>query len=292
MLNKIIRKIKALLWFFFKNIITKSKTYVNGTYIYLNPNDDKISRKCYIRNEWEKLENSKMNESCKHGTIAIDIGANIGIYTSMFSQCVGESGFVFAFEPNDENFLYLQKNTTLLKNVTIEKCAIGHYDGFIDLIVSENHKGDHRTHFDDTSIENTVKVKINKLTTLLNQKSIDYANISVVKIDTQGAEPFILYGIGNELLNFVNTTFFIEFAPWLINGNIDILKYLVFLDQNYTIYNLNYVTNEFFTINNITELHSLYNSYTNNTQGFDHSTLVIRLKKEITEITNLDFIKV
>lgn len=291
MFNKFIRKLKSLSWFFFKNTITKSKILVNGTYIYLNPNDNKISKKCYVRNEWEKLENSKMNESCKKGSVVIDIGANIGIYTSMFSHCVGEDGFVFAFEPNEENFLYLQKNANSLPNVAIQKCAIGHYDGFIELIVSENHKGDHRTNFNETSLENTVKVEIHKLTTILNQHSIDYTNISVIKIDTQGAEPFILHGIGNELIKFKNTTFFIEFAPWLINDTIDIVKYLTFLDQNYTIYNLNYVTNEFFPINNLMELRSLHSSYTNNTQGFDHSTLVIRLKKEITEISKLDFIK-
>jgi FkbM family methyltransferase len=40
---------------------------------------------------------------CKEGMTVIDVGANVGYYTLLASQLVGESGRVFSFEPNSEN---------------------------------------------------------------------------------------------------------------------------------------------------------------------------------------------
>jgi hypothetical protein len=37
----------------------------------------------------------------------LDIGANIGFYTKVFSELVGSSGSVHAFEPDITNFKYL-----------------------------------------------------------------------------------------------------------------------------------------------------------------------------------------
>ena len=46
----------------------------------------------------------------KNGDVVLDIGANIGYYTLIFAKLVGNSGKVFAFEPEPENFKILQKN--------------------------------------------------------------------------------------------------------------------------------------------------------------------------------------
>ena len=43
------------------------------------------------------------------GDIAIDVGANYGLYTYNLSKAVGDNGFVYAFEPVPYTFRTLQR---------------------------------------------------------------------------------------------------------------------------------------------------------------------------------------
>ena len=45
----------------------------------------------------------------KPGDIAIDVGANYGLYTYKLSNAVGDNRFVYAFEPIPYTFRTLQK---------------------------------------------------------------------------------------------------------------------------------------------------------------------------------------
>ena len=51
----------------------------------------------------------------------LDLGANIGFYTVLFSKLAGKNGKVFAFEPDAKNYKYLEGNTKTLHNVIVEK---------------------------------------------------------------------------------------------------------------------------------------------------------------------------
>ena len=48
------------------------------------------------------------------GDYIIDIGANIGVYTKIFSEMVGRGGKVFSFEPIPQTFYLTQHNLLLL----------------------------------------------------------------------------------------------------------------------------------------------------------------------------------
>ncbi len=60
------------------------------------------------------------------GDWVLDIGANIGHYTSLFSDAVGPTGRVFAFEPIPETFALLAANCRLFahRNVTLLNVAL------------------------------------------------------------------------------------------------------------------------------------------------------------------------
>jgi hypothetical protein len=53
----------------------------------------------------------------KEGQLCIDVGANCGYYTILFSKIVKEKGLVISFEP-DKNNLYF-----LIRNVKYNRCS-------------------------------------------------------------------------------------------------------------------------------------------------------------------------
>ena len=80
----------------------------------------------------------------KPGMRVLDLGANIGFYTVLFSKLVGENGKVFAFEPDAKNYKYLEENTKTLYNVTIEKKAVSDKTGKINFYISKDLNVDHQ----------------------------------------------------------------------------------------------------------------------------------------------------
>ena len=52
------------------------------------------------------------------GDWVLDVGANVGHYTRLFSNLVGKSGRVLAIEPNPDTFAFLANNVADLPNVT------------------------------------------------------------------------------------------------------------------------------------------------------------------------------
>lgn len=70
-----------------------------------------------------KLFLKMLRENIKEGNLVIDVGANIGYWTNYLARFVGESGRVYAFEPEPKNFEILKENRKLndFKNVVIEQ---------------------------------------------------------------------------------------------------------------------------------------------------------------------------
>jgi len=86
-----------------------------GFGIYLDPNDQIISRYIAIKKIWEPDETNFFNKSIDKGMTIIDIGANIGYFTLLFSKLVGDSGKVITFEPNPHSFKILKKMYSQIK---------------------------------------------------------------------------------------------------------------------------------------------------------------------------------
>jgi 16S rRNA C967 or C1407 C5-methylase (RsmB/RsmF family) len=65
------------------------------------------------------------------GMRVLDIGANIGVYTTQFARAVGESGHVYAFEPAPQTAERLRDNIDLnrLRNVTLVTKALADREG-------------------------------------------------------------------------------------------------------------------------------------------------------------------
>ena len=95
---------------------------------------------------YERFEREVISHYCKEGMNVLYLGANIGAYTLLLSERVGDTGRVIAFEPHPTNFTALQRNITMnqLNNITALNYAIGAKNGLCSLYVSSSHQGDHR----------------------------------------------------------------------------------------------------------------------------------------------------
>src|SRR5580658_3980804 len=74
-----------------------------------------------------------LKEYIKPGMTVVDVGANIGFYSVLFSNMVGQTGQVHCFEPEEKNFKHLVANTAKLKNVTANNAAVSDKSGKIKL---------------------------------------------------------------------------------------------------------------------------------------------------------------
>jgi len=132
-----------------------------------------------------------LRQFIKPSTAVLDIGANIGYFTAHMSTLVGVAGVVHAFEPEPRNFALLERNrlTNKLDNVTIHHMALGNRTGIARLYISKFNGGLHRLYESFCCSDTAVEVPIRRLDSIFKP-----GQLSVIKIDVEGFEPFVLEG--------------------------------------------------------------------------------------------------
>lgn len=133
----------------------------------------------------------------KPGDIVFDLGAYCGVSSYYFSQMVGPSGKVYAFEPDPLNFSLLQRNIArhCLGNVAAVPVAISASAGFADFL-SEGALGSTLSgHSSRVSSGEITSVK----TITFEEACATYGIPAFAKIDIEGAEVDVLAG-ATELL--------------------------------------------------------------------------------------------
>ena len=136
----------------------------------------------------------------RQGDIVWDIGANVGHYTRLFAERVGDSGQVIAFEPSHVNFLRLQQSCAALASVKLFQMGLGREDGRLSFQQGADELGatsrvleSHVPLADDQ----TVQVDIRRGQGLIEAGYIPAPN--VLKIDVEGFELEVLEGMGESL---------------------------------------------------------------------------------------------
>lgn len=215
-------------------------TYHNQFLIYLDIHSW-IERSIICKGYYEKEMVNLLQRFLKPGSIAIDVGANIGCHTLPMSSFVGENGHVFAFEPNPRVFARLKANIALnrLDNVEAFSIALSDKSGsqvFFIPASSEHNQGLASLHCDVLNVEK--EEVTTPLTTLDNfAHEHNLKRVDLVKIDTEGHEYQVLLGAYRVLKHF-NPILLFEFDEkhWRIAGytSAEIDRYLT--DMGYSLY--------------------------------------------------------
>lgn len=157
------------------------------------------------------------------GSLAIDVGANVGFQTMLMAEAVGGRGRVVAFEPEALNLRLLERvvRRKRFTNVTIVEAALGAQQGTTPLYLNPDHPGDHRT-WRARGLAGTQVVPV-LLTTLDHylEQSGENLPVSLVKIDVQGAELQVLQGMRKTLSAHDRCQIILEFDPDLLRESGD-----------------------------------------------------------------------
>ena len=143
------------------------------------------------------------------GSIVVDAGANIGVYSEFLSKCVGNEGMVHSFEPSPDNFTRLQAAVADLPNVRANQLAVGDTTGEQLLYVSGVLNVDHRTYPVERESRSTISVCSTRLDDYfkLNQR------VDFIKLDIQGYELHALQGAKRILNDNPKIRLLLEFWP-------------------------------------------------------------------------------
>ena len=179
--------------------------------------DQMISETLRREKIWEPYETSLMLDYPDAGDVFVDVGANIGYYTLLAAQRVGPKGKVFAYEPNPENFALLKDNIELnqLHNVHSFPWALYDDDKEGALYLSASNYGDHRIY--DTGKAHTADRARQPIALVHGGQHLGKLtqHIDFLKIDTQGAEYYVMHGLHDLILqNRAHIHVVLEFCPW------------------------------------------------------------------------------
>ena len=160
--------------------------------------------------EWKYIETGYFEEAecvtrlqkiVKPGDTIIDVGANVGRYTLLFSEMVGSNGKVIGFEPDPMNFQVLRENMELNKitNAKLEEEYVT--DGKGTVILSNELLGS----------SGSSMLSCNAATQdLIHQVKVDSTSLDEycqennilpdgIKVDVEGSEWLVLKGAGQTI---------------------------------------------------------------------------------------------
>ena len=160
----------------------------------------------------------RMKDTIREGMSVVDVGANVGTYTLLALRAIGSRGKVYGYEPTPRIFGILHGNVQsngFLESGRVDLRQKAVSDGarasstFFVRRDSPTHNSLYRWHG-----EQAVGMEQIEVETISLDRDIGVdGRIDVVKIDAEGAEPFILRGMRGIIERNPDIVIFMEFAP-------------------------------------------------------------------------------
>jgi len=163
--------------------------------------------------DYRGLKTKYFKNNIKENNIVVDVGANIGYYTCLFSKLVGKNGHVYSFEPDPTNYKLLKQNVeeNNCRNVTLEQKAVTDKTGTSSLNLSTNSSTSHSLY---ETFENSKTIQIN--TVGFDDYFHNVENIDFIKSNAQGGDYPMILGMPNLLNRSKKIGIWLEFSPFLI----------------------------------------------------------------------------
>jgi len=190
----------------------------SGRRLFAMPSDTHIGAPLIAGQPHEAHVETALRDHLKPGATFLDIGANIGVFTTLGASLVGETGHVFAVEPIPRNLALIERacQRNGFRNVELIRAAASDRVGGTDL----------RTHISTSNSatpaaagerlrSETGGATIRVPTVVLDDALAKIDRLDLVKIDVEGMEPRALRGLSRTLDRF-HPVLISEFHPWAI----------------------------------------------------------------------------
>ncbi len=151
-----------------------------------------------------------------HGQVAIDVGANVGIYTGWLSRLVGPLGRVIALEPYPPTFKRLTRNLLRMraKNVTALNVAAGEVMGRTTLELPLR-RGieviDPYVHISPISVPGG-ETEMAPIDELAHRAGL--SSVNLIKVDVEGFEASVIRGARSTIRRFQPSILIEIFDRW------------------------------------------------------------------------------
>jgi len=197
-------------------------------YVLYNSNDVFIGQAIERYGEYGEIEAQLLRQLCRPGSVAVEVGANIGTHTLVLSRGVGPTGYVYAYEPQGVVFQTLCANLALnsITNVDARHAAAGAEPGWV-LIPDIDYT--RRGNFGGVSVNDfTAGSKVPRVTL---DADLDLDRLALIKIDVEGMELEVLRGAAALIARF-------DPALYVENDRIERSEALIrhLLDLDYRLY--------------------------------------------------------
>ena len=156
-----------------------------------NKNDSYVGKSYQNYGEWKEGEVLLFKQIIHDGQVILDVGANIGQHTLFFSQAVGTTGKVYAFEPQRLFFQTLCANVALHSMINVFTCqvAVGAATGSIKVPVAKPWQKE--ANFAALSLRD---YQAGEDVPLISIDSLDLPLCHFIKIEVVGMEREVLLG--------------------------------------------------------------------------------------------------
>lgn len=170
----------------------------------------------HIKNGFEPDMVQLFRAVANEGEVILDIGANIGCTALLFGEL---SKNVYAFEPSQTTFAFLEKNISRsgLKNVFLQNIGLGAEPGEYTLTFAPSNRSSgfvsNQTQASaGHAVEKIVIRQLDEVVYSLNLPKVDF-----IKIDVEGFEGHVLRGAAKTLSSY-KPVVVLELNHWCLNA--------------------------------------------------------------------------
>jgi FkbM family methyltransferase len=163
-----------------------------------------------FKSHGDRIERRVLASRLRPGSVVVDAGANIGIYSQFLSKCVGPDGKVHSFEPSPDNFRRLRSATSGFSNVHANQLAVSDKTGESVLYISDKLNVDHRAYPTEGETRRTLSIKSIRLDDYFKPGE----RVDFIKMDIQGFELQALRGAERVLTENPKAELLVEFWPY------------------------------------------------------------------------------
>lgn len=175
---------------------------IHGLRYFLDANDIMITPILITNRQWEPEVTRIVWDLCRPGGVFVDVGAGIGYFSCLAARRVGRTGRVVCFEADPQSYRLLVDNINVnwfFEGVEAHNRAVFDHNGSLTLYRRLRYQANTSVaRISDDELERifdrTEAVEVPSVT-LDAMFATDNRTIDVLKIDVEGAEPYVFDGM-------------------------------------------------------------------------------------------------